>query len=361
MMNNNSSYKNHGTCLPLILALLAALPACGDLDETDANPPSVGALALWDSSHLLALRTYYKDPVLVDVQSGKQTGTLSVDKWYSDIAVIGNGELIGLHNQSIDFYKADGTLDTARSITATQFISMAMSVDRSTLAYAVALDPTNSKLGILDLPSGVARSPVPDVTFNYGLSIARDGKLVAIPQGDVEVVMTHAPWTTSTCVLDLDPRRPGAAFVIAFSPVDDKLAVGKLDGGVNIFDLSHFPDCTLVSSYVSPEDTRPDINHVQYSPDGTVVAIAVEQTAASATGVPIARTGAIRLLAAATGDLVKELPVYQWQKTSDSDYGPQIEDLQWSETGDRLAVATGDGPLQQWDVATGTLLWSAGI
>ena len=351
-----------GGCLAVTLALLAGLPACGDLDETDADPPSVTALAAWDSSHLVALRTYYKEPVLVDVQSGKQTGTLSADKWYQDIAVIGNGEFVGLQNQAIDFYKSDGTLDAGRSITASQFTAMAMSADRSTLAYATAVDPTHNNIGILDLPNGAARSPAPDVSFNLAssLSLSRDGNLVAFAEGDVEVAATHAPGTTSTCVLAYDQRHPGGPLATAFSPVADKLAVSKLDGGVNIFDLSQFPACTLVWSFVSPEDNAPSIEHVAYSPDGTVLGVSVEQTTASATGVPVARTGAIRLLDAGTGAVVKELPVYQWQMTADgSDYGPLITDLQWSETGDRLSVSTSDGPVEQWDVATGTLLWSA--
>jgi WD40 repeat protein len=163
-------------------------------------------------------------------------------------------------------------------------------------------------------------------------------------------------------VLEYDQRHPGGPLATAFSPVEDKLAVSKVDGGLNIFDLSQFPACTLLSSIVSPEDPAPTISHVAFSPDGTVVAFSVEQTTASATGVPVARTGAIRLVDVATAAVLKELPVYQWQATADaSNYGPLVTDLQWSETGDRLAVSTSNGPVQQWDVATATLLWSASL
>ena len=61
----------------LALAVVSALvPGCGNLDETNADPPSVKAVAWWDASHLVALRTYYKQPVLVDAATGSKTGTL---------------------------------------------------------------------------------------------------------------------------------------------------------------------------------------------------------------------------------------------------------------------------------------------
>ena len=54
-----------------------------------------------------------------------------------------------------------------------------------------------------------------------------------------------------------------------------------------------------------------------------------------------------------------ELSVYQWEMTSPPPaIAPLITDLQWSPAGDRLVVSTSDGPLQQWDVASGTIVWS---
>jgi WD40 repeat protein len=361
-MTNNSSVTGHTThrraCLAVTLALLPGLPACGDLDETDADPPSVNALALWDSSHVVAVRTYYKNPVIVDLQTGKQTATLSSEKYYEDIATIGNGQFICLQNQSLDFFRSDGSLDQNRSIPSAQFTGMAVSADRSTLAYALALDPTQNSIAVVDLPSGETRSPTLGVSFNLtsSLSVSRDGKLVAFAQGDVEVVATRAPQTTGTCVLDYDPRHPGGPLATAFSPAGDKLAVSKDDGGVDIFDVGQFPDCTLVSSTFSPEEQPPKIWHVSYSPDGSILAVSVEH-ADSQTGV---MTGAVRLLDGGTGAVLKELSVYQWEMRTDPPvYGPAISDLQWSEAGDQLSVSTSNGPIQQWDVATGTLLWTA--
>jgi WD40 repeat protein len=365
-MNNNSSFNGRNAAghaaLAVTLALLAGLPACGDLDENDADPPSVNALAALDASHLVAVRSNYRDPVILDAQTGARTGMLTVAKYYDDVAAIGNGELVYLQNQSIDFYRADGTMDATRSIVEPQITSMAVSADHSTLAWAVAMSVSENTVRIADLSTGVQRDPAPDVTFNMGLSISRDGNLVAFDQADVEVLMTHAPGTRATCLLDSDQRHAGAAVVTAFSPAADKLAVTNLDGRVNIFDLGHFPDCTLAVSSVPSEGNPPSVGNVQFSPDGALLAISVEQTAASPAGEPLATTGVVRVLDVATAALLKELPVYQWQKTSDpSNYSPYVTDLQWSETGDRLTVSTARGPVQQWDVASGTHLWSAAL
>lgn len=365
-MNNNSSFKARATGhagLVVTLALLAGVPACGDLDETDADPPSVDALASWDSSHLVAVRTYHKDPVIVDLETGKQTRTLSSDTYYSDIAVIGNGEFVCLQNQSIDFFRSDGTRDPNRSIPGALFSHMTVSADRSTLAYGIESDPTTNTIGIVDLPSGVQSSLSPDVSFNLGtsLSISRDGKLVAFANGDVGVAATHSP-ATSMCALALDPRHPGGSLATAFSPVDDRLAVTMVDGDVNIFDLGNFPDCTLVSSYLSPEDDPSTIQHIAFSPDGSVLAISVEQSVPSQTAGVVVMTGAIRLVDPAAGTALAEWPVYRWGMTPDGpNDGPLITDLQWSDAGDRIAVSTSNGPIKQWDVASGTLLWSASL
>ena len=366
-MNNDSSFKRHATCragLAVTLALLAGVPACGDLDETDSDPPSVDALALWDSSHLVAVRTYHKDPVIVDLQTGKQTRTLSSDTYYSDIAVIGNGEFVCLQNQSIDFFRSDGTRDADRSIPGALFSHMTVSADRSTLAYGIESDPTTNTIGIVDLPGGGQSFLSPDVAFNLGtsLSISRDGKLVAFANGDVGVAATHAPAATSMCALALDPRHPGSALATAFSPVDDKLAASMVDGDVNVFDLAHFPDCTLVSSYLSPEDDPSTIQHMAFSPDGSVLAISVEQSVPSPTAGVFVMTGAIRLVDPAAGTALAEWPVYRWEMTPDgANAGPLVTDLQWSDAGDRIAVSTSNGPIQQWDVASSALLWSASL
>lgn len=370
-MKSDSSFdertSHHRAALAVALALLAGLPACGDLDENDADPPSVTALAAWDASHVVAVRTYHKEPVIADVRTGKQTGTLASDKYYSDIAAIDGGEFVCLHNQSIDFFKADGTLDPTRSLSATLFLEMAVSADRSTLAYTQSISTSTNEIsvGVVDLPSGTPRVPAPAAPLNLGqgLSVSRDGNLIALAEGDVSVISTHAPGTAATCVLELDARRPGGPIMTAFSPVADKLAVTKVDGGVNFFDVTQFPTCTLTASYVSPEDDEPWVAHLQYSPDGSLLAISLEWAYATQDPEALLMVGAIRLLDAGTGALVTEIPVYRWEMRSDTlgSYGPRVTDLQWSDAGDRIMVSTSNGPVQQWDVATGALLWSASL
>jgi len=357
---SNSRPTEHHIGLVSFALLAASIAACGDLDETDTDPPSVNALASWDSFHLVAVRTYHKNPVLLDLESGRQTGTLDSDQYYEDIAAIGDGEFICLHNQSIDFFRSDGTRDESRSIGGTLFDSMTISADGSTLAYVKALDPTSDAIGIVDLPSGHLRF-TPDVSFNLGssLSLSRDGNLVAFAQGDVAVATTRAPGTISTCVLEHDPLRAGGPVATAFSPVDDKLAVTKVDGGLNVFDLGQYPDCRLLWNVPSADDIPTRMEHIKYSPDGSVVAISVERVEPSQAPDVLINTGAIRLVDAATGTMFKELPIFRWEMTSDPrSGGPRFSDLEWSEAGDRLTISTSNGPVQQWDVVTGILLWS---
>jgi len=375
-MNDDKSFNartaRHHAGAALAFAVLAAVPACGNLDETDADPPSVDALALWQSSQLVAVRTYHKEPVIVDLQSGTPTGKLPSGKSYNDVEPLGNGDFIALHNQSIDFVDAGGRIDESRSIAGYVLTHMAVSADRATLAYAELIDPTTNKIGIVDLPSGNVRFSPPGVTFNNGdsLSVSRDGNLVAFALGDVGVARTHAPDpaapdvpAVSTCVLAFYPPLYGGPVATACSPVEDKLAVSQVDGGLNIFDLGHYPDCRLLSNLPSQSpspDNQPRIWHLQYSPSGSVLAISVETEEPSQTAGVTVMTGVVRLLDAGTGAALRDLSVYQWETTpGPRSGGPLITDLQWSEAGDRISVSITDGPVQQWDVATGNLLWSA--
>jgi len=372
-MNNtsrNGRTARHHAAAAVTFALLAAIPACGNLDETDSDPPSVRSLAAWNSSQLVAVRTYHKEPILVDVQTGRTTGELVSRKYYNDVEPLGDGGFIGFHNQSIDFVLSNVQIDDSRSIPGDVLTYMTISADRSTLAYARAIDSTTSSVTFVDLPSGNARFSPPGGTLNLwtSLSLSRDGTLAAFTQGDVTVARTHAPDptvpATTTCVIGADPPHSVSPFATAFSPVEDKLAVSLGDGGLNIFDLGHYPDCHLLLNIPSPlpDNAAPPISHMQYSPTGSVLGLSVETAEASPTGVVIAMTGVIRLVDAGTGATLRELPVYHWQLASDpTSSGPLITDLQWSPAGDRITVSTTQGPVQQWDVAAGTLLWSASL
>ncbi len=304
----------------------------------------------------------------MDVQTGKQTGHAERRaSTYSDIARHRKRRIrLAFRTRRSTFYKSDGTLDADR-------VDCGHPVHRPWRCPPIVRrwrrrwrsTRPNSNLGILDLPSrALARSPVPDVSFNYGLSISSDGKLVAVAQGDVEVVMTHAPWTTSTCVLDVDPRHPGGTLVIAFSPVDDKLAVSKAGRRREHLRPQPLPGLhPRVELRVARRTTAPHINHVAILSGRHRPGDLGRANDGVGDRGPHREDGRDQTAGRrAPATLVKELPIYQWQKTSDpSDYSPAHHGSAVVRNGGSADRLDANGPVQQWDVATATLLWSASL
>jgi len=382
-MQNRSANRHafsRQACLAIILALVGAAPACGDLDEKDTTPPSVEALTRWDSSHVLALRTYYENAAIVDLHSGRKTGELKLGRYYRDIKSLGNGTFVAVHNQWIDFIHSDGRVDTGRSIPGGIFGGVAVSADLSTLAYSDYGDSQDATVHVVSLQDGIERLSPPGAyngannDFDDGLVLSGNGNLVAFINADVGFAKTYAsnpppdPNTpevpaVARCVLkQLNPNYGGGAMTIDFSPVQDQLAVASLVGFVEIFDLSDQQDCQLLLAIpdVDSSGMTGRIGHLRYSPDGSVLAATVERSEYDGTSGITSFTIVIRLFDATTGALRTELPAYQWQSTDPlGSEGPMVTDLLWSDAGDRLTVSAWNGPVQCWDIASATLLWEA--
>jgi WD40 repeat protein len=366
MMNTASSQQEFRARLAIILLLLAA-SACGDLDERDTYPPSVEALTRWDASHVLALRTYRPEVAIIDLQSGKQTGELNLPKYYDDIESLGNGTFVAEHHQSIDYIDSAGR-DANRSIPGVVFGGIAVSADYSTLAYSDYVKSSQATIEIVSLQSGVVRFSPPGLYYNVanwfydGLVLSRDGSLVAFTGADVGFARTyfpdpHAPGevTVSNCTLtQLNPSYRGGALTLAFSPVEDNLAVGSVVGSVEVFDLSNHTDCRSLWAMAVANPTD-QIRHMRYSPSGSVLAVAAETSEAQ--GDTTIGTTAIKLLDATSGALLGSFSTYQRGTTGQLGSGPSITDMLWSDAGDRLTLSASGGPVQEWDVATGALLW----
>ena len=145
------------------------------------------------------------------------------------------------------------------------------------------------------------------MSFNLtpSLSVSRDGALVAFAQGDVGVARTQAPDAAGTVPASTTCMLEGSfagALATAFSPVEDTLAVSKDDGSLNIFDLGHYPECRLLTSVPAPfPDGATKSWHVQYSPDGQLLAVSAETSTAPSAGGDLTMTGVIRILDAADG------------------------------------------------------------
>jgi len=352
------------------LLLLASAPGCGDLDEKDSEPPSTIGLTRWDSAHLLVLSSYYKHAFIVDQQSGIPTGTFNLGNYYKDLKSVGNGAFVGMRNQSIDYFSGDGRIDVNRSIQgASLYENLAVAADGSTLAYS-SVGPTsldsNETVGVVSLQDGVQRVSPPGEYGAFGpspswpgLTLSRDGNLVAFPGGAVDAVVaiTSVPGpndpaapATSSCKNQWPANASsiGGAATIDFSPVASELTIGFSNGTVSTFDVSHFPDCTELRS-LQVADNTPMISIVKYSPDGSLLAVAsnrnVDQTSYGYW---------IDLIDAHTG-----APIRNWM-VSQQPYGvvsaTLIADILWSDASDRLSIAL-QTSLQHWDVTTGTLVW----
>jgi WD40 repeat protein len=349
-----------------------AASACGDLDEKDTYLPSAVALTRWDASHVLALRTNYPEAAVIDLQSGKQTGALKLPKYYDDIESIGNGTFVAEHHQSIDFVDSSGRIDTRRgSIPGVVFGGITVSADYSTLAYSDYVKSSQATIEVVSLQSGIRRLSSPPGlydsvgnSFGDGLVLSRDGGLVAFAQGNASFARTYFPGpntpgevTVSNCVLtQLDPSYRGGATTLAFSPVEDKLAVGSVVGSVEVFDLSNQTDCRSLWAIPVANPTGL-VRFIRYSPSGSILAVALQTSEAQ--GDTTIGVTAIKLLDATDGALLGSFSTYPGGPADPQggSSSPVITDMLWSDAGDRLTLSASGGPVQGWDVATGTLLW----
>jgi hypothetical protein len=355
------------------LALLLSAAGCGDLDERDTDPPSVKAVVRWDASHVLALRTYKENAAILDVRSGKQTGELRLDRYYNDIESLQDGMLVAVHNQWIDFVGADARVDPSRSIAGTVFGGIAVSADHATLAYSDYGEPTKASFHVTSLVPGVERVSPPGTYDNAsngwgfdGFALSRDGGLLAFVAGDAGLARTfEAPPSdpqmpaTASCVLSQSPSLWSAAGTVAFSPTEDKLAVATVGDQIEIFDVSNYPACRSLL-VIPARDAEGFGELLRYSPDGTILALARDDRAKPLDdGNSTLYFATVELFDVTTGALLREIVTYESERANDAPFGVSVSvhELLWSVDGRQLTVVGSGGPVQQWDVETGTLLW----
>jgi WD40 repeat protein len=353
----------------VLLLGLALTSACGNLDEQDTDPPWVAALTRWDATHLLALRGYYREPVVLDLATGKQTGKLNLSEYYRDIEALGDGAFVARHNQSIDYLESDGRIKY--SIPGHVFVGSVVSADHSTLAYADCMDAQASFIGVASLQPAVLQRYSPaglhDNIDDEGLALSNDGSLLAFVQGwNVALAKSDVPHpsdppaTVPTCAPDQGPEAWGAPSALAMSPVENLLAVLSLDGLLRIFDVGQYPACTMLAKFAAVTDASTAFDpHLRYAPNGSTIAVTVSRLSV-ADGTEVGMwTNEVRLFDAHTGAAVGVLPVGQ-EEVPVYYQSPSriITDVLWSDAGDRLTVAGQSLFVQHWDVATATLLWS---
>lgn len=179
-----------------------------------------------------------------------------------------------------------------------------------------------------------ASMPTPPVTADFGdsahsVDLSHDGELMAVGHSDNDIAL----WDIS------DHRELPVTFEghggevdeVRFSPDDSMLATASTEvEGVRIWSV---PDG-------EPVATLPGASQVAWRPDGD--AIAGVEIRGDAFGVTVWHPR--------TGQRVLELPAAE----------PVVTDVQFDSTGDRLAVARGDGTFELWDLTTRTRLVAGG-
>jgi len=351
-----------------LIPLVAA--ACGNLDERDTNPPSVDVLTRWDSSHVLALLTYKSEADVVDLASGRVTKKVKLDKYYNDIQALGGDRYVAVHNQTIDFVAADGTVEAGRSIAGHIFGGIAVSGDGTTLAYSDSAGPNQSSLTVLNLQDGMTHVLSAEAynslsnTLADGFALSYKGDLLAIAGGVIDVMGTNGPSpTTSTCAPTYpDHGSVGAPETVAFSPVTDELASGSLTGEVEFFAPVSASGCTSRLPIPTPDSSQ-NVQFVRYSPSGTTLAVVSSALSSTEKGVVVGSVTKIRLRDVATGALITELETYRWEQPAGQmvSYPPILTDLLWTDAGDGLVLSASEGPLQFWDLTTGALRWELSL
>jgi WD40 repeat protein len=358
----SSISRRYPSLLATILGL-ALTSACGNLDEQDTWSPSVLALTRWDATHVLALRLNFKEPVILDLATGRQTGQLDVATYYQDIESLDNGAFIASNYQSLDYLESNGRIKY--SVSGHLFLDSVVSGDHTTLAYADNVDGQVSFIGVTSLmPATIRRySPAglhPDLN-SESLALSTDGTLLAFLQ-DWEIGLAKTddynhPAEVPTCTIDQGPETWGIPRALAMSPVESKLALFTSDGFLRVFDVGQYPSCTMLLKVAASTDVQSTFSPLlRYSPNGSAIALAVSSQGSA----PEAFTwnNEVRLFDASTGAAAGVLPI----DSGESPMGTAahfISDMQWSDGGDQLTVAGQAMDVQHWDLATATLLWSA--
>jgi serine/threonine protein kinase/WD40 repeat protein len=194
------------------------------------------------------------------------------------------------------------------------------------LLSRVTADPELSKMRGFEF--GYFANEVGQITTIGGLesaivasALSADGNHAAATTGDQQIAVIDCANRSTLRVLRFDQEGQEGFTSLDFSPVNNHLAAGSMDGYLRIYDpfAGDAPRRTMQHG--------PRIHRVAFSPDGKYVMAAGLQ-------------GAVRMWDAATGDLVAQLPMGK----------VEIRAACFSPDSSRIYVARGDGLIREWSV-----------
>jgi WD40 repeat protein len=200
--------------------------------------------------------------------------------------------------------------------------------DRSGTWFAASLD---GGIAIYDTKTLTLRAPIIEVGNSYGIAsvpvneiaISPDGHMIAAAADDLRLTNTDTGDLVRT--IQLGTSRVGSfAMAVAFSPDGHRVATGRIDGAVQLWDTDTGAQIgqTLIGH-------KGKVTGIAFSPDGRQLATT-------------SLDGTLRLWSATVGQPMRGS-------------APQLMHVAFSPDGHRVA-ASAQSAIQQWDVGSGEAL-----
>jgi WD40 repeat protein len=218
------------------------------------------------------------------------------------------------------------------------------------------------------VPSTEQRFPCARWALVYSVTWSPDGKhLAASGSPGYGARIWNSTTGVQECVLI---GHKGPVRSVTWSPDGTRVASAADDGIIRVWSSVTGQQLRRLGAPMPAEDWSYLYSHVSWSPDGAWIAApqlrsgVVVWDASSGRKVlcishyaySVAWSPDSQRLALANGQVVRVWDVIRGRELRRLDH-PQVSDLAWSPTGDRIASASNLGKVRVWEMATGRMLW----